>query len=93
MMSVQIRDIRLQHRVQLYEVIVELHGQPGLQGEAREGEIPRSELILYMLLFSLGHMLIHGVETKDQEYKQINTVKRQKKNQQGFGNLIGLGGR
>lgn len=92
MMLARIRDTRPQHRVQFYEVIVELRRQPGLKREAREEETPRDELILYMLLFSLGHRLINGTETEDQEYKQINAAKKQI-NQQGFGNLTGLGGK
>lgn len=64
MMLAQMGEIRPQHRVQLYEVTVELKGQPGLKRESREEETSRVELICCMLLFLLGHILINDAETK-----------------------------
>lgn len=45
MIPSRIRDIKLHHKVHLYEVTTELHKQPGLKGEARERETPRGELL------------------------------------------------
>lgn len=86
------RDIRLQYKVSLYEVLIEPLKQPGLKGEAGEKEIPRDKLIFIMLLSPLEHIVIHRAEAEGWEYKQTHVSKKQK-NQQDCDTLKELYGK